>query len=106
MQTELADAIFSSNENEIWKQSVSFNIDNGYLVQTSPNEFIDEGYLELNLSHPVVEGNTSVNVTVTTKVREVTMLLHKIFTIAAHKLTSKIFELQCFRETLSVNNNC
>ena len=40
-----------------------------------PDEYIDEGRLELNILIPVVGGNTSVNVPVETKETEAIMLL-------------------------------
>ena len=45
-----------------------------------PDEYIDEGRLELNILIPVVGGNTSVNVPVETKETEAIMLLLKITT--------------------------
>ena len=40
-----------------------------------PNEYIDEGYLELIFSTAIIEGNTSVNVLVIVKDPKVAMLL-------------------------------
>ena len=46
-----------------------------------PDEYIDEGRLELNILIPVVGGNTSVNVPVETKETEAIMLLHTLLSI-------------------------
>ena len=55
---------------EYWMRIFSLNV---------PDEYIDEGRLELNILIPVVGGNTSVNVPVETKETEAIMLLFNLF---------------------------